>query len=100
MRFPLPDIRAWRASPRAFAAELREASHRTGFFLLRHDLPSGLPERVFAEARRFFAAPAEAKAALDYAQSPAFRGYMRLGVENTAGKAATESSRISTSAIR
>jgi isopenicillin N synthase-like dioxygenase len=86
MRLPLLDIRAWRRDPHAFATELRHACHRIGFFTLRHDLPPGLPERVFEEARRFFAQPAPVKAALDYASSPAFRGYMANGVENTAGK--------------
>ena len=42
--------------------------------------------RAVAEAREFFARGAEHKRAIDYSQSPAFRGYMAVGVENTAGR--------------
>ena len=82
---PLLDIREWYANPGVFAEELRRACHHTGFFTLKHDLPAGLPERVFAEARQFFDAPYDVKASMDYSSSPAFRGYMATGVENTAG---------------
>ena len=53
---------------------------------LRHRVPSGVVERAVAEAREFFARGAEHKRAIDYSQSPAFRGYMAVGVENTAGR--------------
>ena len=45
-----------------------------------------LTELVMAEARRFFDLSDTAKREIDYSQSPAFRGYMSVGVENTAGK--------------
>lgn len=82
--FPILDIRVWRRDPTAFAAELRRACHVLGFFQLRHDAAAEAKE-VTRQARRFFALPDRSKLACDYATSPAFRGYMRLGVENTAG---------------
>ena len=66
--------------------ELRHACHHVGFFQLRHDLPEGLANRVFEAGRRFFAQPLQCKLKMDYRKSAAFRGYMPLGVENTAGK--------------
>ena len=85
-RLPLLDIALFPADPSAFAAELRRACHRVGFFTLRHRLPPGLAESALDVSRRFFALPADAKARIDYSRSPAFRGYMRAGVENTAGR--------------
>ncbi|KAL1511689.1 hypothetical protein AB1Y20_004979 [Prymnesium parvum] len=85
-RLPLLDIARWRNDPHGFAGQLRTACHLDGFFMLRHDLPSSLTERLFAEARRFFSLPAEAKRTIEYSHSPAFRGYMRCGLENTAGR--------------
>ena len=43
-------------------------------------------ESVLDAARRFFALPDELKTAMDNRASPAFRGYVRLGAENTAGR--------------
>ena len=85
-QLPLLDIRTWRSHPRAFAEDLRRACHRVGFFTLRHDLPARLPKQVFKEARKFFDSPSEIKHTIDYTSSPAFRGYMANGVENTAGR--------------
>jgi isopenicillin N synthase-like dioxygenase len=66
--------------------ELRVACHTIGFFLLRHDISSELTEQQMEETRRFFQQPLETKLEISYEDSPAFRGYMKLGVENTAGK--------------
>eukprot|EP00808_Paulinella_micropora_P023597 g50802.t1 len=85
MRLPFLDIRTWRTNPAAFAEELRQACHRTGFFLLHHDLPAELCTRMLAESKDFFELPLEQKQEISYAKSAAFRGYMPLGVENTAG---------------
>ena len=63
---------------------LRAACHETGLFYLRLD-DAGACERCAAAARTFFDSDEETKAACSYEASPAFRGYMRLGVENTAG---------------
>ena len=87
MRLPLLDIRTWREDPRAFALQLRDACHCVGFFLLQHDVPAELaPERQLKEAKAFFSLPLEDKMTISYDSSPRFRGYMPLGVENTAGK--------------
>mmetsp|Transcript_3557 Transcript_3557/g.5462 ORF Transcript_3557/g.5462 Transcript_3557/m.5462 type:complete len:365 (+) Transcript_3557:83-1177(+) len=85
-RLPLLNIRKWYSNPDAFAEELRQACHQVGFFTLQHDLPSGLPERMLREANRFFALPRKTKLSMSYENSPAFRGYMALGKENTSGK--------------
>jgi len=82
---PLLDIATWRVDPQRFVSELRHACHHVGFFQLRHRVPSSLTERTTHAARRFFALSSAEKRAIDYAQSPAFRGYMSSGVENTAG---------------
>ena len=83
---PLLELAQWRTDPAAFVRELRHAAHRVGFFQLRHDLPRGLAQRTFDVTRRFFALPEAQKLRMDYTQSPAFRGYMPSGVENTAGR--------------
>ncbi|EOD10878.1 hypothetical protein EMIHUDRAFT_104970 [Emiliania huxleyi CCMP1516] len=85
-RLPVLDLALWRSAPADFASQLRHACHHHGFFQLRHRVPSGVVERAVAEAREFFARGAEHKRAIDYSQSPAFRGYMAVGVENTAGR--------------
>uniref|UniRef100_A0A7S3TJX5 Non-haem dioxygenase N-terminal domain-containing protein n=1 Tax=Emiliania huxleyi TaxID=2903 RepID=A0A7S3TJX5_EMIHU len=85
-RLPVLDLALWRSAPANFASQLRHACHHHGFFQLRHRVPSGVVERAVAEAREFFARGAEHKRAIDYSQSPAFRGYMAVGVENTAGR--------------
>ena len=82
---PLLDIADWRASPKRFATQLREACHRVGFFTLRHGLPDGMAAGTLESAREFFALDTEHKLRMDYRNSPAFRGYMPLGVENTGG---------------
>ena len=82
---PLLDIADWRASPKRFATQLREACHRVGFFTLRHGLPDGMAAGALESAREFFALDTEHKLRMDYRNSPAFRGYMPLGVENTGG---------------
>lgn len=85
-RLPVLDLKRWHADPAGFAEELRVACHRFGFFQLRHRLPDKVAQRAVHEARGFFAQPLEAKQAIGYGSSPAFRGYMAVGVENTAGR--------------
>ena len=63
---------------------LRKTCHETGLFYLQID-DAGACERCAAAAREFFDSDDTTKAACGYEDSPAFRGYMRLGVENTAG---------------
>ena len=62
---------------------LRTACHETGLFYLKLD--DAACERCAAAARVFFDSDATAKAFCSYEASPALRGYMKLGVENTAG---------------
>jgi len=62
---------------------LRTACHETGLFYLKLD--DAACERCAAAARVFFDSDSAAKEFCSYEASPAFRGYMRLGVENTAG---------------
>ena len=82
---PLLDIRTYYSDPMAFVEELRVACHTVGFFLLQHDVEGA--QQMLTGARRFFEFPLETKLSISYEDSPAFRGYMQLGVENTAGEA-------------
>ena len=84
----LPPPGCSRAAEAAFAAELREVCHTVGFFYVAgiDAFVSPTTRRdALAAATRFFAMPQEKKDAMDYRNSPAFRGYVRLGAENTAG---------------
>ena len=83
---PLLDMRTWRSDPSAFAAQLRSACHHVGFFQLTHRMDPPVVEAALSAAARFFALPECEKLSIDYARSPAFRGYMAAGVENTAGR--------------
>jgi isopenicillin N synthase-like dioxygenase len=67
------------ADRQAVGAKLRDACLDKGFFYIRnHGIPDALVDAVFAEAERFFARPADEKAALDKAHSGANRGYEPL----------------------
>lgn len=69
-----PDMR------RAVGTALRAACLDKGFFYcVGHGIPAGLIDAVFAETRRFFDLPMEAKLAVDKARSFANRGYETLG---------------------
>lgn len=84
----LPPPGCSRAAEAAFAAELREVCHTVGFFYVAgiDAFVSPTTRRdALAAATRFFAMPQDKKDAMDYRNSPAFRGYVRLGAENTAG---------------
>jgi len=85
---PLLDIRLFQTNPSQFVEELRRACHRIGFFVLRHDLqPPSLPIQQLEEATRFFVEHSlEEKMQISYEKSPSFRGFRRLGVEQTAGR--------------
>ena len=69
-----------------FVATLLHAASEVGFFYITN---TSVTENTMAgtlqAAQRFFAMPMETKEALSYESSPAFRGYMRVGVENTGG---------------
>ena len=75
-----PDVEA------AFCARLREVCHTIGFFYVSdHTVPIETCDNAIDAAAAFFALPDDAKTAIDNRNSPAFRGYIRLGAENTAG---------------
>ena len=63
---------------------LRAACHETGLFYLQID-DAGACERCAAARVSSSTAMTRRRPACGYEASPAFRGYMRLGVENTAG---------------
>ena len=84
----LPPPGCSREAEAAFAAELREVCHTVGFFYVAgidHIVSPATRQNALAASRRFFAMPQEKKNAMDNRNSPAFRGYVRLGAENTAG---------------
>mmetsp|Transcript_19993 Transcript_19993/g.56434 ORF Transcript_19993/g.56434 Transcript_19993/m.56434 type:complete len:391 (-) Transcript_19993:33-1205(-) len=85
---PVLDYRTMESDFPQFVADMRSACCNVGFFVL-----AGLPPQtvklhddVLRVARAFFALPSEEKSRMDYCHSPQFRGYMQLGVENTAGR--------------
>jgi isopenicillin N synthase-like dioxygenase len=87
---PVLDMRTYEHDRPAFVQALAAAcdpkAGGVGFFLLRHRLPAGLASRLLAESRHFFDQASDAqKEDISYAHSPAFRGYMAMGAENTAG---------------
>ena len=86
VKLPLLDIQQFRTDPHTFAEALRHACHHYGFFQVRHGIKPSLVTQTCSLARNFFALPKAAKKRVDYSKSSAFRGYMSLGVENTAGK--------------
>jgi isopenicillin N synthase-like dioxygenase len=85
-QLPLLDISLFYSNQALFVEKLRSACHNVGFFLLKHDLPSGLVEEQLEVSKAFFALPSSEKMRVSYDHSPSFRGYMQLGVENTAGQ--------------
>lgn len=65
---------------------LRRICHEVGLFYLAVGCEDWAAcEAMAAASRTFFASDAATKAKIGYERSPAFRGYMRLGAENTAG---------------
>src|SRR5262252_7671332 len=81
---PVVDLVPWfgadESARAAVAAEVDAALQSVGFFLLTgHGVPAGLRDRVRAEARAFFALPAEAKQL--YAVTVGGRGWLPPGVE-------------------
>ena len=81
---PVIDLDPWfggnAAARAAVAAEVDAALQSVGFFLISgHGVPDDLRARVRAEARAFFALPAEAKRR--YAVTVAGRGWLPPGVE-------------------
>ncbi len=66
---------------------LRQAAHEVGFFyLVGHEVPASLVDRVLDVGRRLFALPQAGKDAIAMVGSPHFRGYTRMGGELTRGE--------------
>lgn len=84
---PVLDIGLYETNPSQFVELLGTACRETGCFVLQHNLPLPIIERQLSETRKFFQEHSLAqKNEISYEESPAFRGYMPHGVENTAGK--------------
>ncbi|MCQ1951304.1 MULTISPECIES: isopenicillin N synthase family oxygenase [Arthrobacter] len=70
-----------------FIDQLRDATHRIGFFqLVGYGAAQARVEELFDVTKRFFDLPLEDRLALDNRNSPHFRGYTRLGTEITKGR--------------
>ncbi len=89
---PVLDLRTARRADGSFnpefIAQLRDATHRVGFFqVIGYGGGPGQAEELLALIRRFFDLPLEERMRLDNRLSPHFRGYTRMGTEVTQGKA-------------
>jgi isopenicillin N synthase-like dioxygenase len=85
-RVPVIDISALRSDDagalRALATAIGRAARETGFFsVVNHGVPAALIDDVFARSRAFFSLPLERKAQVGIEQSPAYRGFARIGYE-------------------
>lgn len=84
---PTVSLRGWTdpESDRAtFAERLVRVCHEVGFFqLVDHGVDPAFMDHYFDVMRRFFELPDAAKARIDKAQSPWFRGWERVGAELT-----------------
>jgi isopenicillin N synthase-like dioxygenase len=89
---PVIDISTW-TGPGASSSQqettarlLRDASHEPGFCqVVGHGVDPALSERLLELSTKFFALPTPSKQALLISNSPAFRGYTKLGNELTQG---------------
>jgi isopenicillin N synthase-like dioxygenase len=65
------------------AGKIGAACRNIGFFyIINHDVPAELVERVYAQARRFFDQTDAAKAEIAIEKSGVHRGYFKIGGEN------------------
>ena len=84
-KLPVLYLSLHKGNPTLFAEQLRKACHDVGFFLLKHN-HGDICEAALETCREFFSREEEEKMSIAYERSPAFRGYMPIGVENTSGK--------------
>lgn len=89
---PVLDLSAARQADGSFSPDfieqLRDASHRVGFFqLIGYGAAPGQAEDLLATIKRFFDLSLEERMKLDNRLSPHFRGYTRMGTEVTQGRA-------------
>lgn len=74
-------------SIKEFQEQLRNATHKIGFFyLVGHGIPTEVLQEVFEQSRQFFSLPLEEKLKIEMIHSPQFRGYNRIGNELTQGQ--------------
>ncbi|HEY3724035.1 MAG TPA: 2-oxoglutarate and iron-dependent oxygenase domain-containing protein, partial [Acidimicrobiia bacterium] len=91
-RLPVVDMTALRLDPDGADADravdaLRRACRDRGFFsLVGHGVDPDRCDAVLALARAFFALPEAEKVAIENVHSPQFRGYTRVGHEQTNGR--------------
>jgi isopenicillin N synthase-like dioxygenase len=86
-RVPVVDFAPFLAGAAAerkrVALEIGRACRDIGFFyIVHHGVPEALIDRVFGEAKRFFALPTERKREIAIEKSPCHRGWFALGGEN------------------
>ncbi|MDG1411362.1 MAG: 2-oxoglutarate and iron-dependent oxygenase domain-containing protein [Acidimicrobiales bacterium] len=90
---PVLDVAPFLADPSsveatAFVDALRTACHQVGFaHIVGHGINPALETKLFSESRRFLDLPLATREQLALVNSPAFRGYTRVGEEQTAGGA-------------
>ena len=88
---PLIDLARFRdptADREQFLDELRHAAHDVGFFyVVGHGVPEEITTGILDAARLFFALPSAQRLEIENVGSPQFRGYTRVGAEQTAGAA-------------
>jgi isopenicillin N synthase-like dioxygenase len=84
-RIPLLNITEYYTNRDAFVEKVRHACHNVGFFMIQHEF-GPLAHQMIQESKSFFHRPIDEKLQISYENSPSFRGYMRLGSENTAGQ--------------
>ena len=83
----LPDEDCTPEEEEAFCVRLRDVCHTVGFFYVaNHGITPKVTVDVLEASRAFFALPHDVKQGIANVNSPAFRGYVRLGAENTAGR--------------
>jgi isopenicillin N synthase-like dioxygenase len=87
---PILDFREIDGDPaqrQAFLAKLRRAARDTDFFyLIGHGIDPDFLDQLFVLSRRFFDLPETEKNAIEMVHSPHFRGYTRVGWEQTRGQ--------------
>ena len=84
---PVLDMATYHDDRSAFVESFRSACTRVGFFYLRHQIPKHVVQEMFRETKVFFEdCSLVDKQRISYEHYPSLRGYMALGVENTAGR--------------
>ena len=79
--FRLPCRR--RGRPRRHGAKIGTACREIGFFyVVNHGVPEALVAEIYAQAKRFFALPADQKAEIAIEKSACHRGWFQVGGEN------------------